>query len=274
MLNPLSMVGNGSNVRVSPEYSNAAPSPPISRSYRQPSNGITPSNSRCSAPEIATSEEIPLSQQLVNAVGNYSFHKDPSMLQPYIYDSLDPVGYPYQEDAINAQTAPQARTFDPLYKDSLTGSPANYMQAIPGGPKTRIPLSVEARFQTLVQNNPASAGEESSVPPLIMGYPSFSPTFHPENNLHGIGIQHVLGSEDFEQIYTPNKARKHLVGVPSPSLPGNTWCYTSEESRATPTQCSPPSPLRIRWKLALQHLQGKELLVRCRSSATICSIKR
>lgn len=278
------MVGNGSNVRVSPEYSNLAPSQPIIQSYHQPGNGITLSNSGCSAHDIATLDEINLSQQLVNAVGNSSFHNDVSTPQPHIFeDSTDafepgnnffvPIAYPYQEDTINAQTVPRARYLDPLSENSLTGSPARHMQAIPGGPKTGFQLSVGAPFQTPGQNNLASAGDESSVPPLVIEYPRYSPNPHPRNNIHGINIQHVLGSEEFEQIHAPSKT-KHLVDVPSPFLPGYTWCYPSEESRATSTQCSPPFPLRIWWKLALPHLQGKELLVRCRSSATTCYMKR
>lgn len=278
------MVGNGSNVRVSPGYSNPAPSKPIIQSYCQPGNGITLNNSRCSAHNIATLDEISLSQQLVNVVGNSSFHNDVSTLQPHIFEdstfgfepgniSFEPIAYRYREDAINAQTVPQAGYLDPLSENSLTGSPARCMQAMPVGPKTRFQLSVGALFQTPGQNNQASAGDESSVPPLVIGYPRFSPNPHPRNNFHGINIQHVVSSEEFEQIHAPSKT-KDLVDVPSPCLPGCTWCYTSEESRATSTQCSPPSPLRIWWKLALPHLQGKELLVRCRSSATTCYMKR
>lgn len=285
MLNPLSMIGNGCNVRVSAECSNAGSSRPISHSYRQSRNGMIPSNFRCSAHEITRSEEMPLSQQPVNAVGNSSFHKDLSTLQPHICkDSTDgfelgnnffgSIVYPYQENTITMQTASQALYFDPLSEDSLTGSPAICTEATPGGPKTTVPLSVGAQFQTQGQNDPASAGDESFVPPLIIGYPRFSPTLYPRSNLHGINIQHVLVSEDPEQFYAPDKTRKHVIDVPSHFLPENTWCYTFEESRANPTQCWPPSPLRIRWKLALQHLHGKEQLVRCRSSATICYIKR
>lgn len=282
MFDPLSMVGNGSNFRLSPGYSNPAPSKPIIQSYRQPGDGITLSNSRCSAHDIQTLDKIRLSQQLVNAVGSSSFHNDVSTLQPHIFEDLpfgfepdnsfDPIAYSYQEDAITAQTVPQARYLDP-FENSLTGSPARCMQAIPVGPKTRFQLSVGAPFQTPGQNNLASAGDESSIPPLVIGYPRLSPNPNPSNNVHGINIQHVLGSEEFEQIHAPSKT-KDLVDVPSPCIPGCTWCYTSEESRATPTQCSPPSPLRIWWKLALPHLQGKELLVRCRSSAMTCYMKR
>lgn len=279
MLNPLSV----GNVRVSAEYSNAAPLQPTFQSYRQPGNSITPGNPRCSAHEIVTSEEISLSPQLVNAVGNSSFHHDLSTLQPHICEDstdgfegnifFDPIDYPYQEDTIHAQNLPQARYFGPLSENFLTGSPARFMQAIPGRPKTRAQLSVGALFHTPGPNNLASAGDESSVPPLVMGYQMFSPNFHPGNNLHGINTPHVIGSEEFEQFYSPDKMEKHLVGVPSPFLPRNSRRYTSEESRATSTQCSPPSPLKIWWNLALQHLQGKELLVRCRSSATISCTK-
>lgn len=285
MLDPFSMVGNGSNVRGSPVYSNPAPSQPIIQSYRRPGNGVTLSNSGCNAHDIATLDEIKLSQQLVNAVGNSSFHNDVvSMPQPHISGDptdgfepgnnfFNPIAYPYQEDTINEQTVPQARYLDPLFENSLTESPARYMQAIPGGPKTGFQLSVGAPFQTPGQNNLASPGDESSVPPLVIGYRRFSPNPHLRNNLHGINIQHVLDSEEIEQIHAQSKT-KHVVGVPSPFLPRYTWCYTSEESGATSTQCSPPSPLRIWWKLAFPHLQGKELLVRCRSSARTCYMKR
>lgn len=280
MLDPFSMVGNGFNVRVSPEYSNPAPLQPIVQSYRQPGNGVTLSNSGCSAHDIATLDEITLSQHLVNAVGNSPFHNVVSMPQPHISadptdgfnpgnNFFDPITYPYQEGTINAQTVPQARYLD-TFENSLTGSPARHMQAIPGGPETGFQLSVEAPFQTPVQNNLASAGDESSVPPLVIGYQRFSP---PRNNLHGINIQHVLDSEEIEQIHAPIKT-KHVVGVPSPFLPRYKWCYTSGESRATSTQSSPPFPLRIWWTLAFPHLQEKELLVRCRSSARTCYMKR
>lgn len=216
----------------------------------------------------------------MNAVGNSSFSNDLSTLQPQICEDptdgfelgnnfFDPNIYPYQQYTNNAQTVPPAGYFDSLSENSLTESPARYMQVIPGEPKTGVQLSVRAPLHTPCQNDPASAGDESFVPTLVMGYPRFSPTLHPGNDLYGINIQHVINGEKLEKIHASNKTREHLIGVPSPSLLGNTWCYTSEKSQATFTQCSPPSPLRIWWKLALQHLQGKELLVRCRNSATI-----
>lgn len=276
---PFSIVGHGSNVRVSLEYSNPEPSEPIVQSYRQPGNGVTLSNSGCIAHDIATLDEITLSQHLVNAVSNSSFHNVVSMPQPHIsadptdgFDPgnyfSDPITYSYQEGSINAQTIPQASYLD-TFENSLTGSPARYMQAIAGGPKTGFQLSVEAPFQTPVQNNLASAGDESSVPPLVIEYQRFSPL---GNNLHGINIQHVLDSEEIEQIHAPIKT-KHVFSVPSHFLPRYKWCYASGESRATSTQSSPPFPLRIWWNLAFPHLQEKELLVRCRSSARICYMK-
>lgn len=279
MLDPFSMVGNGSNVRLSPEYSNPAPLQPIIQSNRRPGNGVTLSNSGYSTYDIATLDEINLSQHLVNAVGNSSFHNDVSMPQPHISadptdgfepgnNYFDPITYPYQEGTINAQTVPQARYLDP-FENSLTGSPARYMQAIPGGPKTGFHHSVGAPFKTPVQNNLASADDEPVVPPVVIEYRRFSPNPHLRNDFHGINID----SEEMEQIHAPIKT-KHVVGVPSPFLPSYKWCYTSGESRATSTQCSPPSPLRIWWKLAFPHLQGKELLVRCRSSARTCYMKR
>lgn len=216
----------------------------------------------------------------MNAAGNSLFSNDLSTLQSQICEDptdgfelgnnlFDPNTYPHQQYTNNAQTVPLARYFDSLSENSLTESPARYMQVIPGGPKTRVQLSVGAPLHTPGQNNLASADDESFVPTLVMGYPRFSPTLHPGNNPYGINIQHVINGEKSEKIHALNKTRKYLTGVPSPSLLENTWCYTSEESRATFTQCSPPSPLKIWWKLALQHLQGKELLVRCRNSAMI-----
>lgn len=278
------MVGNGFTVRVSPEYSNSAPPQPIIQSYRHPGHGVTLSNSGCSAHGIATLDKIELSQQLVNVGNNSSFHHDATTPQPHIFEDptdgfepedkfFDPIAYSYKEDTTGAQTVPQPGYLDQLSENSLTGSRARCMQAIPGGTTTGFQHSVGAPFQTPGQNNLASVGDESAVIPLVIGHRMYLPNPHPEDSLHGINIQHVLGSEEFRKIYSPSKT-KHLVGVPSPFLPGLNCRYTSEETRASSKQSSPPFPLRIRWKLALLHLQGKELLVRCRCSTTIYYMKR
>lgn len=246
------MVGN-SYVRVSAEYPNSAPPQPLLQSYGHPGHSVTLSNPGC-APQPHIFED---STDEFEA-GNKFF---------------DPIAYSYKEDTIGAQTVPQTIYLDQFSENSLTGSRTRYMQAMPGGPTAGSQLSVAAPFQTPGQNNLASVGDEWSVTPSVIGHRRFSPNPHPKDNLHGINIQHVLGSEEFEQLHSPSKT-KHLVGVPSPFLPGYTWRYTSEESLATPIQCWPPFPLRIWWKLALQHLQGKELLVRCRSSAVTYYMKR
>lgn len=284
MLNPLSMVGNGSSARVSPGYSNPGPSQPIIQSYRQPGNGINLSNSGCSAHDIATWDETNLSQQLVDVVGNSSFQNNVSTPQPHIFEDstdgfvpannlFDPIAYPYQGDTLNAQTVPLARYLDPLSENSLTGSPAGHMQAIPGGPKTGFLLSVGAPFRTPGQNNLASAGDELSVHPLVIGYPRFSPNPHPRNNLHRRNIQHVLGIEEFEHTDVPGKT-KHLVNVLSLFPPGCTCCYTSEKSQATSTQCSPPSPPENLVETGSPIPSRERAVVRCRSSATTCYMKR
>lgn len=247
MLNPISMVGNGFNVRVSGNYSNAAPSQQITRSFCQPGNGITPSNCSCSPHGIAMADEIPLDQHFLNAVGHSSVHEGISTL-PQIYGIStndfqhrnifrDPVGIVYQADTMNEQTLPQEGYFVP-FETPPTGSAARYMPTMPGGPKTRVQRSVGARLHTPGQKNLASSGDEWSVPALIMGHPSLPPIVHPGNNLHGTNFQDVMSSEEVEQINAPYKKRKHS----SPLLPGNAWCSSFEESGTASTQCSPPSP--------------------------------
>lgn len=276
------MVGNTYD-RVSSEYSYPIPPQPIIQSYGHPGHSVTLSNPGYSTHDFATLDKIDLSQRLVNAVNNSSFHHDASTPQPHIFEDptdgfearnkfFDPIAYSYTEHTIGAQSEPQAIYLDQFSENSLPGSRARYMQAIPDGPTTGFQLPVGAPFQTPGQNNLASVDDEWSVTPSVIGHWRFSPNPHPNDNLHGINIQHVLGSEEFEQVHSPSKP-KHLVGVPSPFIPGYTSRYTSEESRATSIECWPPSPLRIWRKLALQPLQGK-LLVRCRSSAVTYYMKR
>lgn len=233
----------GSNVRGSPDYFNAAPSRPI-QSFRRSGNGITPSNPQSSAHDIATPEEMPLNPQFVNSVVHASFHNDFSTLQPQMCwvptddfrlgnDFSDPIDHVYQEDAINARTVPLAECFDP-FDSSLTRPAPGYMTVRPKTWAQRC--SVGARFHTPGQKNPASAGDELSVPALVMGYPKLSPTIVPGKNQNG------MSSEEFEQINAPYKTRDHLVGASSPLIPENAWYCFSEELSAASTQCSPPSP--------------------------------
>lgn len=249
MFNPLSMFGNDSNVRVSPDYSNSAPSRPI-QSFRRPGNGITPSNFRRSAHDIATPEDMPLSPEFVNAVVRASFHNDFSTLQSQMCevstddsqlgnDFSDPIGHVYQEDTINPRTVPLAGCLGPLFDSSLTGPAPRYMT---GRPKTWVQRSVGAQFHTPGQKDPASAGDESSVPALVMGYPKLSQTILPGKNPHRTAFQNVISSEESEQINVQYKTRDHLVGASSPLFPENIWCFLSEELTAASTQCSPPSP--------------------------------
>lgn len=259
MFDPLSIVGNASNVRVNPDYSNPAPPQPTVPSDRYPGHTVTLSNSGSSAHGFATWCKTGSSRA--------------STPQPHILEGLedgfepgnksfDPIAYS-SKDTIGTQTVPHAR-YDQLSKN-FTASRARNMQAISSGPTTRYQLSVGAPFQTPGQNNIPSAGDEWSKNPVDIGDRMFWPAPHPKDNLHGINIQYVPGCEEFERIHSPSKT-KHLVGDSSYFLPR---CSSpSEETRATSKKCWPPSPLKIRWKLALLHLQGKELLVRCRSSAT------
>ena len=250
MFNPLSMFRNDSSVRVSPDYSKPdTPSRPI-QSFHRPRNGITPSNFRPSAHDIATPEEMPLNPEFVNAIVRASFHNNFSTLQSQTCevstddfqlgnDFSDPIGHVYQEDTINARTVPLAGCFDPLFDSSLTGPAPGYMI---GRPKTWVQRSVGARFHTPGQKNPASAGDESSVPALVMGYPKLSPTILPGKNPHRTTFQNAISSEEFEPINAQYKTRNHVVGASSPLIPENTFYFLSEELSAASTQCSPPSP--------------------------------
>lgn len=240
------MVGNGSNVRVSADYSNTAPSQPTIQSFRQPGNGMTPSNFRWSAHDI-TMSEMPLNQAPLDAVSHSPFHNDFSLQQPYTGDvptdnfqlgnnSFPPILHVCQEDIFNPRTLPYQGCFDPLLDNSLIGSAPIYTTAIPGRPKHWTQPSVEALFHTSGQKNPEGASNESSVPGLIMEDPKLS---HPGNNLH---FQNVMSSEGFEQVNVPYKAMKYSVGASSPLLPENTWYISFDKSRAASTQCSPPSP--------------------------------
>lgn len=251
MFNPLSMVGNCSNVRVSAGYYNAAPSRLVIQSSRPPGNDITPSNFCCSAHDIAT-PEMPLDPQFVNIVDHSPFHNDLSTLQSQMYgastdgvhpgnDFSDSIDCVYQKDTINPRNVPQPGFFGP-FDNSLAGSTPRFITAIPGRTETWVQHSVGARFHTSGQKYPASAGDESSVPALLMGYPMLPPALLPGKDPHRITLQNVMNSEESEQINTPYKTGKHLFDASSPLLPENTWYFLSEKSPAAYTQCSPPFP--------------------------------
>lgn len=245
------MVGNGSNVRVNADNCNTASSQTNIQAFRQPGNSMAPSNFRCGAHGIATEEEIPSNEPFVNAVGHSPFHYDFSLLQPHMCevsthgfqlrnDFSRPIA---QEDTINYRTVPLAGYIHPFDNSlsGLSGSAPRYITAIPERTKNSAQPSVGARFHTPSQKNPASAGDESSVPALVMGDPRLSPTVHPGNNPYRSTFQVVM-SEEFEQLNAQYNTRKHMVGNSSPLLPGNTWCFLSDELGATSTQSSPPSP--------------------------------
>lgn len=245
--NPLSTFGNDSNVQVSPDYSNSAPSRPI-QSFRRPGNDITPSNFRRSAHDIAMPEDMPL--EFMHAVVRASFHNDFSTLQSQMCevstgdsqlgnDFSDPICHVYQEDTITPRTVPLAGCLGPLFDSSLTGPAPGYMT---GRPKTWVQRSVGARFHTPGQKDPASADDESSVPALFMGCPKLSQTILPGKNPHMTAFQNVISSEESEQINAQYKTRDHLVGASSPLIPENILSFLSEELSPASTQCSPPSP--------------------------------
>lgn len=229
--NPLSTFGNGSIVRVSPDYSNSAPSRPI-QSFRRPGNDITPSNFRRSAHDIAMPEDMPpeFTHAVVRESQMCEVLTDDSQLGN---DFSDPICHVYQEDTITPQTVPLAECLSSLFDSSLTGPAPGYMT---GRPKTWVQCSVGARFHTPGQKDPAGADDESSVPALFMGCPKLSQTILPGKN------PHVTAFQESEQINAQYKTRDHLVDASSPLIPENILSFLSEELSPASTQCTPPSP--------------------------------
>lgn len=257
MFNPLSMFRNDSNDGLNPDYSKSANSRPI-QSFRRPGKSISPSNFRSSAHDITTPKEMSLNPDLVHTFCCASFHNDFIASQSQTCevstdyfqlgnDLSDPIGHVYREDTNNARTVELAECFEPLFDSSLTGTTLGYMI---GRPKTWVQPSVEARFHTPGQKNPANAGDESCIPALVMGYTKLSPTILPGKNPIRTTFQNVMSSEEFEQINAQYKMRNHLVGASSPFTPENTCYFLSEELNAASIQCWPPSP-RLLPKLAL-----------------------